>query len=342
VKRISVIVPCRNEIRHIDKFMHDLFQQELPAGYTRDVFIADGMSTDGTRQRLQHYRTLHPEITVIDNPAGIVSTGLNAALPHTGDIVIRMDVHSEYAQDYIRQSVAVLEETGADNVGGAARMVTKSYVQTSIGSAYGSFLGSGGARFHDPDYEGPVDTVTYGCWRKQTLVELGGFDETLVRNQDDELNLRIIRRGGTVWQSRRVRAWLNPRSTFRGLFSQYYQYGYWKVYVIRKHNLPASWRHLVPAAFVSGLAVLGALSLVSFSARLALGAVVAAYVLAVAGVSTTLNIRPSRLRYVPGVALAFITFHFSYGTGFLRAFFDVMLKSTPASKVQSNAQTAAQ
>jgi len=340
VKRISVIVPCRNEIRHIDKFIECLFEQELPEGYTLDVFIADGMSNDGTVERLEGYRREHPELSIISNPAGIVSTGLNAALPHTGDIVVRMDVHTEYARDYIRQCVEVLEETGAGNVGGASRTVAKCYVQKAISLAYHSFLGSGGARFHNPDYEGPVDTVIYGCWRKQTLEELGGFDEALVRNQDDELNLRLIRRGGKVWQSRRIRSWLNPRSTFRGLFRQYYEYGYWKVHVIRKHKIPASWRHLVPAAFVSIIGMLAALSLFLPWARLALMALAGIYAAAVVGVSAMLCSNRTLLRYLPAVPLVFAIYHFSYGSGFLRAMVDCMSGNQPQAKTSKAAVPA--
>jgi glycosyltransferase involved in cell wall biosynthesis len=340
MKCISVIVPCRNEIRYIDKFMQCLFGQELPAGCTMDVFIADGMSKDGTREKLESYRKLHPEITVISNPAGIVPTGLNAVIPHTGDIVIRMDVHTEYASDYIRQCVEVLEETGADNVGGAARTAATNYVQNAIQLAYHSFLGSGGARFHNPDYEGFVDTVLYGCWRKSTLLELGGFDEVLVRNQDDELNLRLILRGGKIWQSKRIRAWLHPRSSFRGLFMQYYQYGYWKIHVIRKHSRPASWRHLVPAAFVFTIAMLAALSLVSPAAGWTLAALMAVYGAAVVGVSTALCF-PSRLRYLPAVPLVFLIYHFSYGSGFLRCMFDVLLGNKPQPKAASKAEAIA-
>lgn len=340
MERISVIVPCRNEIRHIDKFMQCLFEQELPQGYTLDVFIADGSSTDGTVERLEAWRRQHTEVTILSNPAGIVSTGLNAALPHTGDIVVRLDVHTEYAPDYIRQCVQVLKETGAGNVGGASRTVAKCYVQKAISLAYHSFLGSGGARFHNPEYEGRVDTVIYGCWRKQTLIELGGFDEALVRNQDDELNLRLIRRGGTVWQSRRIRSWLNPRSTFRGLFRQYYEYGYWKVHVIRKHKIPASWRHLVPAAFVSILGMLAALSLFLPWARLALLALGSVYCAAVLGVSAVLCRDRSLLRYLPAVPLVFAIYHVSYGSGFLRAMMDCMAGNQPPPKASKAAATA--
>src|SRR5262249_44122863 len=114
---------------------------------------------------------------------------------------------------------------------------------------------SGGARSHSVEYEGPVDSVYLGCWKKNTLLELGGFDELLVRNQDDELNLRLHRAGGKVYQTPTIRSWYYPRSSLRALFLQYAQYGYWKVRVIQKHKIPASIRHVVPGGFlaISGL-----------------------------------------------------------------------------------------
>ena len=181
-----------------------------------EVIVADGMSDDGTRAILTEYSLREPRIRVIDNPGCISSIGLNAAVVAArGEIVIRMDAHTEYASDYVRQCVAVLAETGADNVGGAARTKATGLMPTAIAAAYRSPFSTGGARFHDERYEGPVDTVTYGCWKKSTLLRLGLFDKTLVRNQDDELNLRLIRAGGTVWQSRRIALVFAPQNALR-------------------------------------------------------------------------------------------------------------------------------
>ena len=122
--------------------------------------------------------------------------------------------------------------------------------QRAIAAAYHSPFSVGGAKFHDRSYEGRLDTVTYGCWPKRSLMRFGLFDEELVRNQDDEHNLRIALAGGVVWQSPAIRSWYRPRSSLAELFKQYFQYGYWKVRVIHKHGRPASFRHLVPLLFV--------------------------------------------------------------------------------------------
>src|SRR5262249_47183273 len=151
-------------------------------------------------------------------------------------------------------------ETGADNVGGAMRTRASGFVQEAISLAFHSPFSVGGARFHNVEYQGYVDTVPYGCWRKSKLLDLGLFDEELVRNQDDELNLKIIRRGGKIWQSSLIQSWYQPRTSLWALFCQQAQYGYWKVRVIQKHKLPASWRHVVPAASLASLISLSVLA----------------------------------------------------------------------------------
>jgi len=276
VPAVSVVLPCRNEAAHIEDCLRSILGQEEPkAGF--EVIIADGMSDDGTREvlaRLEHEgrrqkeegrRKPTPTLRVIENPGRIVSTGLNAAIRAArGGIIVRMDAHTEYAQDYVLRCVEVLEGTKADNVGGPWVAKGDGYMSRAVAAAFQSPFAVGGARGHDPNHEGGVDTVYLGCWRKETFERFGYFDEELVRNQDDEHNLRIIRGGGRIWQSPEIRSWYHPRGSLRALFKQYMQYGYWKVRVIQKHKLPASIRHLVPGAFVLVMMVLFLLSVVSF------------------------------------------------------------------------------
>jgi succinoglycan biosynthesis protein ExoA len=142
-------------------------------------------------------------------------------------------------------------------VGGPGLAEGDSYIQRAISVAYRSPFGFGGARLHDPTYEGDADAVTNGCWWKSTLERLGLFDEFFVRNQDDELNLRLVLQGGKIWQTPRIRSWYHPRSSLMALVFQYAQSGYWEVQVMKKHRMPAAWRHLVPGVFVAILLVFG-------------------------------------------------------------------------------------
>jgi succinoglycan biosynthesis protein ExoA len=322
---VSVIVACRNERKHIHKFLESLWLQDL-GGAKIEVLIADGMSDDGTRQILELYRRIVFPLRAIDNPQKIVSAGLNAAIREArGEIILRMDAHSEYAPDYIRRCLEVLNETNADNVGGPALTRADGYLARAIALAYHAWFTCGGAKFHDPKYEGYVDTVPYGCWRKSTLQHLGLFDESLGRDQDDELNLRLSSSGGKIWQSPKIVSWYRPRANLNALFRQYFQYGFWKVSVIRKHGKPASWRHLVPGAcLLLGVALLLGAMGASLSGSawwkstfvIACGGFAALYGGVSAGTAFLLAKRDG-WRYLPALPIVCATYHLSYGLGFL-------------------------
>lgn len=322
--RVSVVVPCRNERAHIAEFLENLLRLDR-GGLECEFLIADGESDDGTREILNDYARRFPEIRVVHNPGRIVSTGLNAAVRAArGDVVVRMDVHARYEMDFLRQAVGVLQETGADNVGGAIRAEGRGYWGKAIAAAFHATYVCGGAATRRPEFEGRTDTVFPGCWRKETLERVGLFDERLVRNQDDELNYRITKAGGVVWQSAKIRCWYEPRNSLRKLFWQYFQYGFWKVAVIRKHGQPAKLRHLAPGLFVLLLAGLGA----GWGVSVALGAPVArwlgwllaalagAYGLAALG-AAALAARRAGWELLPGILAAIPCFHFGYGLGFV-------------------------
>lgn len=281
-----------------------------------------------------------PTLRVIDNPGRIVSTGLNAAIRGTrGDIIVRMDAHTQYAPDYLARCVQVLEETGADNVGGPWVACGEGCISMAIAAAFQSPFAVGGARGHDPKHEGLVDTVYLGCWRKVAFEKFGYFDEELVRNQDDEHNLRIIRGGGKIYQSPDINSRYRPRGSLKALCKQYMQYGYWKVRVIQKHRLPASLRHLVPGFFVLTvmlLFLLSALTFVSGSGSrpfsilytlsscllLAILGLYAACVVAAAFVTAA----KTKWKLFWILPLVFPCYHCSYGYGFLRGVWDFVIR----------------
>jgi glycosyltransferase involved in cell wall biosynthesis len=328
---VSVIVPCRNERAHIASFCADLARQTLPDGRAVQVLIADGRSDDGTRELLQSLCAGDPRLQLIDNPQRIVSSGLNRAIDAArGEVVVRMDVHTAYAPDYIAECVAALQTTGATCVGGPWRPVGDGWPQAAIALAFQSRFGSGGAASRRVDFSGPVDTVYLGAWRRDELLRLGGFDESLVRNQDDELNLRIVRAGGSVWQSANIRSSYTPRGSFAALFRQFHQYGYWKVPVIRKHRLPASPRHLAPFALLAGLAGLAALAPWLMLARAALVGVLSVYALTALFNGAALARAPHRLRDTVCIAAAIACMHLGYGLGFGLALVELLiLQRTP-------------
>jgi succinoglycan biosynthesis protein ExoA len=326
---VSVIVPCRNERNHILAFCDAVAQQKLPEGVELEVWIADGMSDDGTRELLTERAAVDTRLHVVDNPGRIVSTGLNSCLRHArGDVIVRMDVHTVYAPDYVAECIAALDRTGADNVGGPWKAEGVNPMQRAVAAAFQSRLVSGGARSRQLDYEGEADTVYLGCWPRSTFARFGEFDEQLVRNQDDEHNLRISLGGGRIWQSARIRSTYRPRSSLQQVFRQYMQYGYWKPFVMRKHGQAAALRQLVPGAFVATVlfcfvfAILGS----AYAARLGISlAIIYALFVSLAAVRAT-----PELSLAPRVAAVVAAYHLGYGWGTLRGWLDVLLRGRPS------------
>jgi glycosyltransferase involved in cell wall biosynthesis len=310
--KISVIIPCRNEKGDIAGFLASVLKQELDPGCEMEILVADGMSDDGTREVLRQC-----DVRLIDNPGRIVSTGLNSAIEaSTGDVIIRMDAHTTYAPDYIRESVRALERSGADNAGGPWVARGRGWIGKAITAAFQSRFCAGGGRAHDPNYEGEVDTVYLGCWRREAFGKFGMFDPQLVRNQDDEFNFRLRRRGGRIWQSPHIKSLYAPRESITALFRQYMQYGFWKVAVIRKHRGIAAWRHLIPALFVLSM-IAGAVLAIPFHAiAAALGAELAIY--AILCIAASLQFAKS-LEWRSLLILPFVmaVYHVAYGLGFL-------------------------
>jgi succinoglycan biosynthesis protein ExoA len=326
---ISVLVPCRNEARHIREFLDSLMAQDLDPAWELEILVADGMSDDGTRDILRDYikqtsgarpivRTI---VRMIDNPGRIVSTGLNAAiLASTGEIIVRMDAHTVYAQDYIRECVRAMQTSGADNVGGPWVASGRGLLGRAIAAAFRVPFCTGGGKAHDASYEGEVDTVYLGCWARPVFDRAGLFDPDLVRNQDDEFNFRLKRAGGRIWQSPRIKSSYTPRASLKGLFRQYMQYGFWKVAVMRKHRAVASLRHLVPVMFVLANLVLAVAVAIPSPARLyalAAWALMLAAYLCAALVAAAAVAREDGWEILPILPAVFLTYHFAYGFGFL-------------------------
>jgi succinoglycan biosynthesis protein ExoA len=324
VPRVTVIVPCRNEKDYIESCLQSIAAQEMVPGGV-EIIVADGMSDDGTRDILARLANENARIKVIDNPRGIVSTALNAGIRAAGGkIIIRMDAHTTYSPDYIHQCVSELERAHADNVGGPWVALGEGFISKSIAAAFESPFCTGGARGHDPLYEGTVDTVYLGCWPRDVFNRVGFFDEELVRNQDDEFNLRILRAGGKIYQSRRIKSWYRPRGSLKGLFKQYMQWGYWKIRVMQKHKRVSSWRHIVPGGFLVSLIILALLSLRSRVALWTWAGLVATYVLSNISISAWIAAH-RRWKLLFALPLVFACYHVAFGCGFLCGIWDFIL-----------------
>jgi succinoglycan biosynthesis protein ExoA len=327
---VSIIVPCRNEKEYIESSLRSILaQQPVPGGV--EIIVADGMSDDGTRDILRQLTEEDSRLKIVDNPQRIIPVGLNSAIKAArGDIIIRMDAHTSYATDYIQQCVSVLKEKGADNVGGPWIARGKGLIGRAIGVAFQSLFGVGSARGRNPTYEGHVDTVYLGCWRREVFDRIGLFDEQMVRSEDDELSLRLTRAGGKIWQSPKIKSCYAPRGSLGALFKQCVADGYWKVRVIQKHKIPASIRHLIPGCFVFSLIFLALASPWSLFALWAWTALAGLYLLFNLGVSALTAARVD-WRLLPLLPVVFGCYHFGYGYGFLRGLMDfIILRREPA------------
>lgn len=245
---ITVICPVYNESAFIKKLL-DFYVQALPA--QKELIIVDGNSTDNTCEIIKAYMKQHPDIRLLDNPKRIVPYALNIAIKEAkGDIIIRLDAHTDYTPDYLESILRAFKATGADIVGGPMRIAKGNAIQNAIGYATTTVFGIGNSSFHFEDFEGYTDSVYLGAWKKEMFNITGLFDETFKRNQDDEFHYRAKNKGFKIYQHPDIKLWYHPRNSFRLLFKQYFQYGLYKPMVLKKIKSAMSVRHLIPLGFV--------------------------------------------------------------------------------------------
>ncbi len=334
--RVSIIIPCRNERAHIRGCLASVLATDYPRDRL-EVLVADGMSTDGTGGLVAEIAQAHPQVRLLANPGRIVPTALNLALREaTGDVILRLDAHNEYPPEYVPRLVGWLVRTGADNVGGAwvTRPGANTVTAKAIAAALTHRFGIGNAQYRLGTSEPrEVDTVPFGCYRRDVFSRIGLFDEELVRNQDDELNLRLIRAGGRILLVPDVVSYYYARPTLAALARTYYQYGLFKPLVIRKVGAVMTGRQLAPAALVAGLACACAAALAGPAGRMLLALMAGSYLAADLSAAATL-VRRAGWRAAVVSTLVFPVLHFSYGWGFLRGALRIALRR-PAPRAET-------
>lgn len=296
-------------------FVEDLARQDFRGEL--EVLVADGGECD--RDHLRAVAARHDvDLRLIDNPDGWVSPGLNACIRAAGgDLIVRLDCHSRYPDDYLRRCAELAESSGAWNVGGRLVPRGETPFEQSVATAMDSpFGGIGWTRLGESEEPVEVDTVTFGAFRPEAFEAAGLFDEELVRNQDDEFNLRLRRAGGRIVLDPSITVSYRPRGSLRAVWRQYFEYGFWKVPVMRKHGQVLTLRSLAPLVLVLSVAVLAGGAPASALARRLLAAEVAAYLsLAFFFGTTGVRRRGGPLSSIFNVVATFPMFHFGYGTG---------------------------
>ena len=328
---VSVVIPCRNEEAYIAACLDSILAGDYPRNLL-EILVVDGQSDDGTREILSRYATRHPYIILLENPRRTTPAALNVAIrAASGSVIIRMDAHVLYPWYYIRRLVEALEETGADNVGGVLDTVAVDDTPTARAIALGLShpFGVGNSHFRTGSrVRREVDTVPFGCYRREIFDRIGLFDEELIRNQDDEFNFRLIGRGGRVLLVPEVRCRYFPRRSFRQVARMYYQYGYFKPLVARKVGRVMTVRQVVPSILVATLMASAGLSPWTPGAGAVFASIAGVYAVFVLACSAAAA--GTDLRCGMALTAVFPILHFSYGIGFIRGIYDhIVARAVP-------------
>jgi len=305
---VTIAMPALNEEHYIEACIASVQAQDYPRDQI-EILVADGRSTDATRDILARLAAADPRIRMIDNPERLQAAGLGLIVKAArGDVIVRMDVHCEYAADYVRTCVETLERTGADNVGGAQRARARTPFQRALCAALTSPLGVGGARYRSADAEGFVDTVFLGAFRRKVFETVGLWDPRAITNEDTELNQRILESGGRIYLSRDIVVHYYPRESFKTLAKQYFKYGRGRARTLLKLGRFSNIRPAIPFAMVAGAATMLANPLL----WPALPAALASYALATGAEA----VRVGRGMSIATVWGVFPVLHVSHGVGF--------------------------
>ena len=256
---LSVIVPIYQEEKYISKCIDSMLSQDYPKD-DLEIILVDGMSKDRTREIVATYTAKYPFIRMIDNPKQIAPCAMNRGIKEAkGDVIMRLDAHVYYPKNYFSLLVEKLNELpGAENVGALCNTlpVNDSITAQSIAAVLSSSFGMGNSHFRvGADKEMEVDTVPFGCFHRSIFNKVGLYDEELVRNQDDELNARIIKAGGKIYLIPQLVCEYYARDTAKKVYKMFYQYGVFKPLVNKKLGSPATVRQFFPLFFVLGLLV---------------------------------------------------------------------------------------
>ena len=310
---VSVVMPVYNEEKYIAKCLDSLLLQDYPIE-KMEWIIVDGCSKDRTVEILEEYRDKYPSlIKIMSNPHKIVPFAMNIGIAAScGKYIVRLDAHADYAQDYISKCIYYLENTDAANVGGLAETKANGFMGNAIAKMLSSKFGVGNSQFRTNGESGYVDTVPFGAFRREVFSKYGGFDERLVRHQDNEMNYRIRKNGGKVYLSRDIQFSYYCRDSIAGISKMAKMNGMWNIITLKLCPGAMGLRHYIPFAFVMSIVGLGLLGFVHPFFWLTLGLELSLYLLLDVVFSAK---QASGAKEFFTLLLLFPIFHIAYGFG---------------------------
>ena len=321
---VSVVMPVFNEEKYIDKCIESLLKQDYSKSNMEWIFV-DGCSTDKTISILNSYVERYPElIRVYNNPQKIVPYAMNIGISVSrGKYIVRLDAHAEYASDYISKCVYYLENTDADNVGGVAQTKANGFMGKAIAKMLSSKFGVGNSQFRTNGKSGYVDTVPFGAFKREVFKKYGGYDERLVRNQDNEMNFRIRKNGGKIYLSDEIHLSYYCRDSIKGIAQMARKNGMWNVITMKLCPGSMGLRHFIPLTFVLSvvlLAILGILHPIFW-----LGLSIELFLYLIMDIFFSVK-QASNVKEAFALVLIFPVFHISYGMGSVKGIIKLFAK----------------
>ena len=334
---VSVVIPCRNEFKYIAGLLDSIVTQDYPKEKL-EIIIADGMSDDGTRNIIKEYSEKYQYIKLIDNEKKIVPTALNKAIKMSiGEIIIRLDAHSIYPNNYFSKLVEVSESTGADNVGAMWETCpgNDTLKAKAIAIAMSHPFGVGGATYRIPTTKTEpfeVDTVPFGCYKRSVFEKIGYYDETMLCNEDNDFNDRLLKSGGKILLIPTLKIKYFARENYTKLWKMFWRYAYFMPYVNKKLCIKTRLSRYIPSLFVLSLILPSIYGLKKRRSLLVSLISLSMYMTVNVGVS--LNLGKKNIKLFSLTMAAFDVMHIAYGLGYLFGWFNfVFLGNEPKQKI---------
>lgn len=333
--KISVVIPCRNEAPYITECIEAIYNSSIEDKVKLNVFIVDGMSDDGTREIIDDLKDKYPTLYIVDNEKQLTPFAFNLGI-HAMDYDYIQIIGARHivSDNYIGNCLTKLEsDKGIWCVGG--RIINEFVNDTGrvIASAMGTTFGMGLGNFRTLQKSGYTDTVTSPMYPKFVFEKIGYFDENLIRNQDDDFNFRVTNAGGKIYYDNEISLKYYVRGNYSGLWRQFFQYGYWKVYVNKKHKSVTTLRQLVPPLFVLYMFLFLFSPLFSYLFVGFAGLPFTFYILLALYFSYQADKEDDKIRFID-ILKTYPILHVSYGLGYLKGILSFLILNKKPSEKQ--------